>query len=259
MLSYVLLTAALFSVQRQLIYMPTQTIPDPAVYGLGELEVHRIKSTGGAKLLAWWSPPPSNTSPVIVSFAGQGGHLGNTTELARVFIDAGMGYLAVSWRYISKAGGEPSEEGLLADGRAALDFLASKGVAMDRVVVYGRSLGTGVAVAMAAERDVGGLVLVSPYTSVADIAQHRFRYIPAGWLVLDKFDSVARIGKVRAPILLIHGEKDTVIPVQFGRRLYEAAPNPKRGVFLPAGNHGNLNRLGLGKMVVEFTRQRFAG
>ena len=209
-------------------------------------------------MLAWWKPPPGKSRPVIVVFSGKGGHLGSASGLAREFIDAGMGVLAVSWRYMAKTGGAPSEEGLLADGRAALDFVASKGVPGDRVVVYGRSLGTGVAVAMAAERDVAALVVVSPYTSIADIAQSRYWYTPAKWLVLDKFDSLARIGGVRAPILLIHGEKDTVIPVRFARRLFEAAPQPRKGIFLANGNHGNLNRLGLGKLVIKFIRRRFA-
>jgi fermentation-respiration switch protein FrsA (DUF1100 family) len=233
-------------------YHPDQRIPDPAAAGLSEMSVHRIETSDGYKLLAWWKPPSDSSRPTIVFFHGNAGNVGNRKHQARKFIDAGLGLLFVTWRYNAGAGGEASEEGLLTDGRAALDFIAAQGIPERRTVLHGESLGSGVAVAMALEREVGGLVLVYPYSSVTDVAEHRFWFAPVRFLIQDEYDSVTRIGKVRAPILLIHGELDQIIPVRFARRLFEAAPEPKEGHFLAEGTHANLYRLGAGQLVLDF-------
>ena len=144
----------------------------------------------------------------------------------------------------------------MTDGRAALDFVAAQGIPERKIVLHGESLGSGVAVAMALEHDVGGLVLVYPYSSMTDVAEDRFWFAPVRMLIQDEFDSAARIGKVRAPILVIHGERDRIIPVRFARRLYEAAPEPKEGHFLPEGTHANLYYLGAGQLVLDFLERR---
>jgi fermentation-respiration switch protein FrsA (DUF1100 family) len=209
-------------------------------------------------LLAWWKPPADSSRPTIVFFHGNAGNIGHRYYQARQYMDAGLGLLLVSWRYNAGAGGEPGEEGLLTDGRAALDFVAAQGISERRTVLYGASLGSGVAVAMALEHEVGGLVLVYPYSSMTDVAADRFWFAPVRMLIQDEFDSVARIGKVRAPILVIHGERDRIIPVRFARRLYDAAPEPKEGHFLPAGTHANLYHLGAGQLVLDFLERRVA-
>lgn len=254
--SYALLVAALYLNQRLIMYHPDQSIPDPAAVGLTDMSVQRIETADGLKLLAWWKPPADGTRPTIVFFHGNAGNLGHRSYQARHFIDDGLGLLLVSWRYNAGAGGEPSEAGLLTDGRAALDFVAAQGIPEDRTVLYGASLGSGVAVAMALERDVAGLVLLYPYSSMTDVAEDRFWFMPVGMLIKDKYDSVARIGKVQAPILVIHGERDRVIPVRFARRLFAAAPEPKEGHFLPEGTHANLYRLGAGNLVLDFLERR---
>ncbi len=256
--SYAVLVAALYLNQRSMIYHPDQSIPDRSTVGLPDMSAHRIETEDGFKLLAWWKPPADPTRPTIVFFHGNAGNVGHRSREARQFIEAGLGLLLVTWRYNAGAGGEPSEEGLLTDGRAALDFVAAQGIAEHKIVLHGESLGSGVAVAMAAERDIGCLVLVYPYSSVADVAADRFWYAPVRALIQDDYDSVARIGKVRAPILLIHGEQDRIIPVRLARRLYEAAPEPKEGHFLPDGNHANLYRLGAGGLILDFLERRVA-
>jgi len=253
---YVLLVAALYLNQRQIMYHPDQRVPDPAAAGLADMSVHRIVTADGYRLLAWWKPPADGSRPTIVFFHGNAGNVGNRARQAREFIDAGLGLMLVTWRYNAGAGGEPSEQGLLNDGRAALDFVAAQGIPERRIVLHGESLGSGVAVAMAVERDIGGLVLVYPYSSVTDVAEDRFWFAPVRMLINDDFDSVARIGKVRAPILVIHGERDTVIPVRFARRLFAAAPEPKEGHFLAEGNHANLYVLGAGRIILDFLEQR---
>lgn len=255
---YVVLVAALYLTQRSILYHPDQTIPDPTAFGLPDMSVQHLETADGFKLLAWWKPPADSSRPTIVFFHGNAGNLGHRSYQARHFIDAGLGLLLVSWRYNAGAGGEPSEAGLFADGRAALDFVAAQGISELSTVLYGASLGSGVAVAMALERDVGGLVLLYPYSSVADVAADWFWFVPVRLLIQDAYDSVARIGKVQAPILIIHGELDRTIPVRFARSLYAAAPEPKEGHFLPQGTHANLYRLGAGDLVLDFLERRVA-
>lgn len=257
-ISYAIVTASCAVTQRSLIYHPDATVPDPVRYGVAEMQPVRIAADEGVNLLGWWRPPPGKAAPVILLFHGNAGHLGYRAGKARQFLDAGYGVLLVSWRYNAGAGGEPSEEALIADGRAALEFVAGEGVDPSRIVVYGESLGSGVAVALAAEAELAGIVLESPFSSVAEVAQHHFWYLPARWLVVDEFDSVSRIVGVAEPLLLIHGEEDTLIPAAFARELLDAAPGPKEAHFLSGAGHNDLYEHGAGALVVEFVDRRIA-
>lgn len=255
-ISYAIVTASCAVNQRSLMYHPDDTVPDPSRYGVGEMESVRIPAGEGINLLGWWRPPANDATPVVLLFHGNAGHLGYRAEKARLLLDAGYGVLLASWRYNAGAGGAPGEEALIADGRAALTFLEAQGIKAGRVVVYGESLGSGVAVALAAERDLAGVVLESPFSSVAEVAQYHFWYLPARWLVLDEFDSVTRIRRVREPLLLVHGADDTLIPVRFARELYDAAPGPKEARFLTGAGHNDLYAHGAGTLVVEFIERR---
>jgi len=255
-ISYAIVTASCAVNQRSLLYHPDATVPVPARFGVAEMRSVRIPAEQGIRLLGWWRAPPDDTSPVIVVFHGNAGHLGYRADKARQFMDAGYGVLLVSWRYNAGAGGEPGEEALIADGRAALAFLEEQGIESGRTVVYGESLGSGVAVALAAERDLAGIVLESPFSSVSEVAQYHFWYLPARWLVVDEFDSITRIARVEEPLLLVHGANDTLIPVQFARELYDAAPGPKEVRILPGAGHNDLYAHGAGPIVVDFIDRR---
>ena len=145
-----------------------------------------------------------------------------------------------------------------ADSTAALDFLASQGIAPNRLVIYGESLGSGVAVLLAAQRAIAGLILEAPFTSVAEVAQYHYSFIPAAALVRDRFDSLARIGQIKAPILVLHGERDRVVPVPFGRALFDAAPEPKELWIAREAGHENLVRYGAFEAILGFL-QRWVG
>jgi fermentation-respiration switch protein FrsA (DUF1100 family) len=125
-------------------------------------------------------------------------------------------------------------------------------------VIYGESLGSGVAVPLAAQRKVAGLILEAPFTSIAEVAQYHYSFIPASALVRDRFDSRARIGNVRAPVLVLHGERDRVVPVRFGRALFDAAPEPKELWIAREAGHENLVRYGAFEAVLGFL-QRWVG
>ena len=252
MVGYALLVAMLFVSQRSLLYHADSSTPEPSEYGLDQMQAMRIPAEGGVQLFAWWRAPSVSDGPVLIYFHGNAGNLGYRSDKVREFLEAGIGVLLVTWRYNAGAGGKPSEASLIADGRAALEFVAGTGVADERIVLYGESLGSGVAVALAAEHRVGAVVLEAPYTSIAEVAQHHYWYVPAKWLVHDRFDSRARIGRVLAPIMIIHGERDRVVPTRFGRALYEAAPEPKEAHFIANSGHEDLFDRGAGPLILSF-------
>ena len=150
----------------------------------------------------------------------------------------------------------PSEAGFYADGAAALNFLASCGITQNRIVLYGESLGSGVAVRLAAQREFAGLILEAPFTSVAEVAQYHYAVIPASALVRDRFDSLACIGHIKAPILILHGEQDRIVPLRFGRALFDAAPEPKELWLAREAGHENLARYGAIEAVLDFLQRQ---
>ena len=249
---YVALIVLLYVLQRSMLYHPDQTIPDPVALGVPEMTALRIPTEDGLELLAWWRAPRDPISPVLLIIHGNAGNIGDRAHKVRDYLDEGYGVLLLSYRYNARTGGDPSEAHLFADARTAIMFLLQEGVPDDRIVLFGESLGSGIAVAMAAEFPVGALVLEAPYSSMPDMAQHHYWYAPSRWLVRDKFDSMSRISKVSAPILVIHGEADTLIPPKFGRRLFDAAPEPKQAHFLPKARHNDLLDHGMATIVIKF-------
>ena len=156
-----------------------------------------------------------------------------------------------SYRGYCGSTGAPTEVGLHTDARSAYDWVTQSYEA-SRLVAYGESLGTGVAVRLASEQPLAGLILDAPYTSTADVASLTYWYVPVSWLMLDQFRSLDIIEKVKAPILILHGTDDRTIPFAFGERLYVAAPEPKRFVRIEGGNHTrNLEQGGM-TAVTEF-------
>lgn len=255
---YAVLLAFLYLRQRALMYHPDDTVPEPHEHEVPDMAAIRLPLGDGVESLAWWRPPHNPAKPVVVYFHGNAGHIGERGYKARAMIDAGCGVLLAGYRYNAGAGGAPSEAALLADGVTAMRYVVDRGYVLDQVVLYGESLGSGIAVALAAEHDVGGLILETPYSSVAEVAQARYWFTPAKWLLWDKFDSMARIGRVRAPILLFHGTADKTIPIRFARRLHQAAPEPKEAHYLPGGGHTDLYDLGAGDLVLRFLERRTA-
>ncbi len=255
---YTALVVALYLGQRSLLYRPDGTVPDLHAHGVADMTAIRIPVGSGVESLAWWHPPREPGRPVVVYFHGNAGHIGERAYKARRMIDAGFGVLLAGYRYNAGAGGAPSEAALLTDGQTAILQLVEQGYAMDQLILYGESLGSGVAVALAADNGVGGVILETPYSSIAEVAQAIYWFAPAKWLIRDRYDSMAQVGRIRAPILIFHGDADNTIPIRFARRLYEAAPKPKEAHFLPGGGHTDLYDLGAGELVIDFLERRAA-
>ncbi|MEX2643121.1 MAG: alpha/beta hydrolase [Acetobacterales bacterium] len=243
--------------QRSMIYLPDTGRPDPAVWGMPDVQVVTLQTADGLDLRAWYRAPREEGQPLIVYFHGNGGHLGYRSVKLRPYLQDGLGLLMVSYRGYGGNPGDPSEKGLMADGRAALDWVAERGMPPRRTVVYGESLGSGVAVAMAAERaatgtPLGAVVLEAPFTSLAEAAAWHYPLLPARWLVIDRYDSLSRIDAIGAPLLVVHGEQDNIVPVSMGRELLAAADQPKAGMFPRLAGHNDLDAFGLADSVRDF-------
>ncbi|MFQ5958933.1 MAG: alpha/beta hydrolase [Alphaproteobacteria bacterium] len=253
---YAALAGALYLGQRRMMYYPDASVPSPVSWGVPEMQPVALDTADGLRLLAWYRAAAAGR-PTLVYFHGNAGHIGYRGEKVRPYLDAGYGVLLLSWRGYGGNPGSPSEEGLYHDGRAALSYLAGEDVPPARVVLYGESLGGGVAVQMASERPVGAVVLEAPFTSLADVAQRHFWYVPARHLVRDRFDSKAKIARIGAPLLVFHGELDRVVPADLGRALYDAAAEPKEARFYPAAGHNDLYDHGAAQAVLDFLGRTF--
>ncbi len=258
-LAYVLVVAGCYAVQRSLMYFPDDRLPSPAAAGVAEMAAVTLTTADGLELVSWYAAPATPERPAIAYFHGNAGNIAYRASKARPYLDRGYGVLLLSYRGYGGNPGAPSEQGLIADGRAALDFLAARGVAPERTVIYGESLGSGVAVAVAAERRVAAVILEAPFTSAAAVGQRAYPFLPVALLIKDRFDSLARVAAIAAPLLIIHGEADRVVPVDEGRRLLAAAAAPKEGVFLPGATHNDLYRHGAAEIVIAFLERLFGG
>jgi len=222
---YFLALATLYLAQRKLIYFPNTLEVAPAALGL-DMQVKRVPTEDGENLLAWYSAPAPG-KPLILYFHGNGGGIDLRAERFRRILASGAGLIAVEYRGYAGSTGSPSEAGLLADGEGAYARALAIGVAPERIVAMGESLGSGVAVALAARRKVGALVLDSPYSSIADVAAALYWMFPVRALLRDAFASDRRIGRVVAPVLMVHGTRDGVVPIRFGEKLFARANPPK--------------------------------
>ena len=256
---YVLLLGGCYALQRSLMYFPAAEVPSPAAAGVPEMAAVTLHTGDGLALVSWYAAARAAQAPTIAYFHGNAGNIADRGFKVRPFLDAGIGVLLVGYRGYGGNPGAPGEEGFFADGRAALDFLAGQGVPAERIVVFGESLGSGVAVRMASERRLCAVILEAPFTSAADAGQRAYPFLPVRLLIRDRFDSLSRIGSIGAPLLIVHGERDRVVPADHGRRLLAAAAEPKEGVFLPDAGHNDAFEHGSLTVALEFLDRVYAG
>lgn len=245
------LLAALYLMQRAIMYpVPTAERTAPSQAGFPQAEEVILETADGEKVVAWHVPARPG-KPVILFFHGNGEVLAWRVPRFRELVADGTGLIALSFRGYAGSSGTPSEAGLMADGEAAYKFAAAL-YAPSRIVPWGYSLGSGVAVALAANHPAGGLILEAPYTSTVDVAAAAFPYLPVRWLLRDRYHSDRRIGSVRAPLLVMHGVKDRVISIRFGEQLFALANEPKRMVRFPDADHVHSDDAGILAAVREF-------
>ncbi|MFM7344840.1 MAG: alpha/beta hydrolase [Tagaea sp.] len=232
---YALVVGAMYLGQRSFIYHPSPIPIDADKMRAGGYAPIAVRTADGLELTAWRRPGDPG-KPTIVLFHGNSQDASWRVDIAAQAARHGYAVVLATYRGFGGNPGTPSEEGLYDDARATLDASGD-----GPLVLWGESLGTGVAVKMAAERRVAGVILQSPYTSVAERAGEVMWWLPARFLVKDRFDSIARIASINAPLLIVHGTHDAVIPIRHGRALFAAALEPKRFVELPDRGHNEMH------------------
>ena len=253
---YAIVIAALFFLQRQILFRPAQDRPEAARVDLAGLEEVAVPTADGLRLLAWFVPPRGQ-GPVLLLLHGNGGHIGHRTERLRRFAAQGWGVLLLEYRGYGGTAGAPSEAGLRLDAAAGLAALRGRGIADGRIVLWGESLGSGLATWLAAREPVGAVVLETPYTSVAAVAKRRYPFAPVEALMRDRFDSLVHMPAIRSPVLVLVAGRDVVVPPDMGHAIHAAAPDGELWV-AAEGGHTDLVQHGSVEAVAGFLRRRLA-
>lgn len=223
-------------IERRMMYANDSSRVDPAGLGIGRVAEEVVGLPDGTNLVTWYAAAQPG-QPTLLYFHGNGGNLLNRAERVQLFSSRGFGILLMSYRGSSGSDGAPSERNNVADAKTMYDRLVAKGVAARDVFLYGESLGSGVAVQVAAEKPVGGVILDAPYTSIVDVAAIFYPYLPVRYVMSDRYETTSYASAVTAPALVVHGERDGIIPVAMGREVAAKLGGPTQFQSFPEAGH----------------------
>jgi hypothetical protein len=251
-LGYGGIAVLLYVSQRSQRSFPDRTRTPPAAVGLPQAEEVVLDTADGERVIVWHVPPRAG-APIVLYFHGNGGAIAYRAERFRDMVADGTGLVGLSYRGYAGSTGSPTEAGLLSDADAAYAFARAK-YAPEKLVLWGESLGTGVAIPLAAKNPVGAVVLEAPFTSAADVGAAVYPYVPVRLLMKDQFRSDEHIAEIRAPVLIMHGARDRIVPIAYGEKLFSLAREPKKFVRFPEGGHEGLDMHGAMKAAKQFIR-----
>jgi len=217
----------------RLIFFPDPFVGDPPA---GVLE-RWITTEDGVRLHAWWAPATPD-APVLLWSHGNGGNIANRADVLVALRARGVSLLAYDYRGYGKSTGRPSEAGVRLDVRAVYESERARGTPAARIVCFGESLGSAVTIQLAVERPCAGVVVVSPFTTLAEVA--RRHYGPLGGLAGDRFDALGAVRRLTVPLLVAHGDRDEIVPFDLGERLFAAAPEPKQFLRVAGAHHNDV-------------------
>lgn len=230
----------MFFTQRHFLFVPHDDNILPAQRGLANFEQIWIQANEGSPKVKVWHNDYKGKEGIVIYFHGNSGRLSNNSNTFKILEDQGYGVFAMTYRGYGGSEGSPSEKGIFTDSQALIDFIAETEDTKN-ISVIGRSLGTGVATHLAATNELDSIVLISPYTSVADVAADIYWFFPTQWLIWDRFDSLAIADQIDERVMILHGDKDTVVPIRFGKKLFEAIKSEKVFITLEGKGHIGLN------------------
>ncbi len=231
---FILISTYLF--QRNLLYHPGEN----NYFGdqlLVSVEKVKIKTKDNIELLSWYHTKNNNDYKTILFLHGNAGTLENRIHKINHFRDMNINFLLVAWRGFSGNKGKPTEENLYEDARSAVKWLESKGIKENNIIIYGESLGTGIATEIAQNKNFAGVILESPFTSMIEAAKNKYPYLPVKFLLKDKYESNKKIKNIQSPILIMHGKVDNIVPFYMGKKMYELANSPKYSYFSEYDDH----------------------
>ena len=236
---YILLLIIVFFFQRNLLYHPSvdNYLKDQVVIEPTEIEKVKITTTDKIDLIGWFYNKDLDKFKTILFFHGNAGSLENRTYKLNHFKDLNVNFLIIACRGFSGNEGKPNEMGLYEDARRAVKRLGAKGITAENIILYGESLGTGVAVEIAQNKNYAGVILESPFTSMVNMGKKYYPFFPVRFLLKDKFESYRKIKKVSVPVLIMHGKVDKIVPYDMGKKMYELANEPKFFYSQEYGDH----------------------
>jgi uncharacterized protein len=237
--AYLALCALAYFGNRLFMYFPDPARVPPAVAGLAGVEEVELPAADGTKLVAWYAPAKDG-KPTLLYFHGNAANAANRAPKIAMMLASGAGVFYLNNRGYGGSAGRPTEAHNVADAISAYEHLRRLGVPARKIVAYGESLGSGQAVRLAAERPVAGVVLEAPLTSTVDVARSTYFFLPLSRLLTDQYNVERNVRFVTAPLLILHGEQDEVIPVEMGKRNFRAANDPKRIEIFPQAHHNDL-------------------
>tara|TARA_B100001057_G_scaffold163452_1_gene164095 strand:- start:399 stop:1217 length:819 start_codon:yes stop_codon:yes gene_type:complete len=233
---YFLVLVFLYFYQRNLLYHPDENNYSEDKISV-EIKKVKIKTSDNIELLGWFHEKDLKNYKTLLFFHGNAGSLENRIHKLNHFQDMNINFLIIAWRGFSGNDGKPTEQGLYEDGKSAIKWLLNKGVDEKNLILYGESLGTGVASHLAQKKNYAGVILETPFTSMVDAAKTFYPYIPVSLLLKDKFENHKKIRNINSPILVLHGEIDQIVPFKMGKKIYEIANEPKYSYFTKYDNH----------------------
>ena len=233
---YFLVLVFLYFYQRNLLYHPNENNYSGDKISV-DIEKVKIQTADNIELLGWYHKKNLKDYKTLVYFHGNAGSLENRIHKLNHFQDMNVNFLIIAWRGFNGNKGKPSERGLYVDGKSAIDWLIKKGVDEKNLILYGESLGTGVATHLAQNKNYAGVILETPFTSMVDAAKNFYPYVPINLLLKDKFENFKKVKNINTPILVMHGEVDQIVPFSMGKKIYEIANNPKYSYFTKYDDH----------------------
>ena len=233
---YILILAILFFLQRSLLYHPSENnyFGDNLIVSIDKV---KIKTKDNIELLGWYHKKNSKNYKTILFLHGNAGSLENRIHKINHFENMNINFLIIAWRGFSGNKGNPTEKGLYEDAESAINWMKSEGIETNDIIVYGESLGTGVATEIAQNSNFAGVILESPFTSMIDAAKNKYPFFPIRFLLKDKYESDKKIKNIKSPLLIMHGEADKIVPFWMGKKMYDIANEPKYSYFTKYDNH----------------------
>ena len=235
-LIYLLIIAFMYFNQRNLLYHPSENnyTNDTIEFTFEEVS---IPTPTGIKIKGWFHKKDLNQKKTLVFFHGNAGDLSNRIHKLNLIKNFDINFLIVAYRGFSGNEGNPTEAGLYQDARDALKWLNKQGVEDKQIIIYGESLGTGVSAEVAQNKNFAGIILESPFTSMVDAGKHYYFYLPVSFLLKDRYETVKKLKNIKAPILIMHGEKDKIVPFKMGKKVVLEANEPKHSYFPKEDDH----------------------
>ncbi len=239
-IALVAIAAVLWLFQRKLIYFPSAQVPDPQSVGLQGVSQVTFPTADGLTLNGWFVSRSADSATVVLVFNGNAGNRAHRASFADALARQGHAVFLFDYRGFGGNPGSPSEGGLRIDARAARDYLLSRPDVGSRPLVYfGASLGTAVAVELASEHRPAGIILRSPFTSLTAVGQHHYTWLPVGLILRDRFATLDRLPDIHAPLLVIAGDRDRIVPIAESRQVFDTANEPKALLVVPGADHND--------------------